>query len=117
MAALANSLAALSMTLRAIMRVSNELLDVACPNHGNEGTGGAEGTAGLKHSVSSCGVWYSLLSAVRIVNGVCTDDVPLVVIGLCMADVPGEDGCVADDLDEGTGTGYGNGVGDEGTGT
>ena len=79
---------------------SYELLNVACPND----TGGAEGTAGLKVSVSSCGVWYSLLSAVRMVNGVRTDDVLLTVIGLCLADVPGEDGCGVDDLDDGTGT-------------
>ena len=70
MAALANSLAALSTTLRAILRVSIELLDDGCSNDGIGGIGGAEGTIGLATSISSVGVWYSLLSAVRKVSGV-----------------------------------------------
>ena len=56
MAALANSLAALSTTLRSILRVSNELLDDDCSNDGISGIGGAEGTIGLATSVSSVGV-------------------------------------------------------------
>ena len=101
MAALATSLATLSTTLRAILRVFDELLGADCSNDGIGGIGGAEGVIGAKTSVSPSGVWYSLLPVVRTVGGVWYDDWLFLVIGLCMVDVLDESDCV--DGDDGTG--------------